>query len=184
MRGKPRANLCTYSQDSVELGLMSRCRVRAVALLASLGAGCGSQSDAAERRASASAALPPSSTRLVDLSYEQALGLCEWESERLHAGYCLAGAIISHPLPADCAAAVELCGAPDSVAYKLLACASETLDPAKACEATVEARLRCAADLERQYAALPACANLSEAAVRSVLYRMSPESCVALRCSP
>jgi len=151
----------------------------AVAL--SLATACGGTSDAEKSTAAPDPGLPPGSARLVDLSDDEALRLCTWQSERLHYGYCLQNGIILRDLH-NCQEYVDACTAPDVVAGLVVDCVESTLDPAKSCETTVTDVERCTLDLQAQYAGLPACDRVTDAAFHDVLYRMSPASCEKLRC--
>ena len=127
-------------------------------------------------------ALPPGDTRLVDLDGDEALRLCEWQSESLHAGYCLQNAIIHGRAFGDCAEQLAECMAPDAVASLILDCVDSTLDPARSCEARVADEVRCTIDLKAVYDTMPPCDQVTDEAFRRVLYRMGPASCDALQC--
>jgi hypothetical protein len=153
----------------------------AVALLA---LGCSGTSDVEGPPAPRDPGLPPGASRLVDLSGDAALRLCEWQSERLHYGYCLQNAIISGRSPQACATMLQTCTEPNAVGAKIVDCVEATLDPARSCEATVAEVERCTTDLQARYAGLPSCDGLTEAQFREVLYGTSPPSCEKLRCPP
>jgi hypothetical protein len=153
----------------------------AIALLA---LGCSGTSDVERPPAPRDPGLPPGASRLVDLSGDDALRLCEWQSERLHHGYCLQNAIISGRVPEACATMLNGCTEPNAVSVMIVDCVEATLDPARSCEATVAEVERCTIDLHARYARLPSCEGLTEAQFREVLYSTSPPSCVKLRCPP
>lgn len=145
---------------------------------------CGSGAGTADTDMPASSELPPPGARLVELTPDQALSLCEWQSALLHAGFCRQNALIASRSGQDCAAYLTACTAPDRVATEILTCAQTTRDPARACDHTVAEVQACARDVERQYAAQPTCQTLTDENFRDVLYRMSPPSCERLECPP
>jgi len=155
-----------------------RAHLAAAALFVSFG--CASSDDAPPADAN-EPALPDGSKLARDLSDDEALALCEWESKRLHYGNCLDDAILLSRTE-SCADSLAACTAPDVIASVLLGCVDDTLDPARSCDTTVAERLRCDADLKRQYDAMPSCDRVTDQAIHDVLYRESPASCLALRC--
>lgn len=157
-------------------GLGARAALAAVAVIL----GCASSSEPSPPPAG-DTTLPEGSKSVIDLTDEEALALCEWESERLHYGDCLDDAILLSR-STSCADSLAACTAPDAVATTLLACVAGTRDPPWACDTTVAERLKCDADLKRQYEALPPCDRVTDEAIRNVLYRTSPPSCSALLC--
>jgi hypothetical protein len=159
------------------LGRMSGPRAHvALALFAIVG--CASSSEAP---AAGDASLPDGSRYLVDLSDEEALALCEWESERLHYGDCLDDAIVGSA-NRSCTESLATCTAPDAVANAILACMAGARDEAGSCDRTVAERLTCDIDLKRHYDALPSCEQVTDQTIRDVLYGVFPPSCDALRC--
>jgi hypothetical protein len=125
--------------------------------------------------------LPDGDKYVVDLTDDEALALCQWESERLHYGNCLDDAIVLSR-SVSCAESLAACTAPDAVASVLLECVAGTRDEARSCDTTVAERLKCDLDLKQQYDAMPSCDQVTDQVIREVLYRMSPTSCSVLRC--
>jgi hypothetical protein len=140
--------------------------------------GCASSREAP---AESDPTLPDESRYLVDLTDDEALALCEWESERLHYGNCLDNAILGSG-SRSCTASLAACTARDAIANAIIACMERTRDEASSCDTTVGERLKCDVDLKRQYDALPSCDRVTEQTIRDVLYGMFPPSCTALRC--
>jgi hypothetical protein len=159
------------------VGLRTRVALAAVVVIA----GCASSSEAPPTPES-DPPLPDGSKYVVELSDDEALALCEWESERLHYGNCLASAILLSR-SASCTDSLATCTAPDAIASKILACVAETLDPARSCDTTVAERLKCDVELKPRYDALPSCDQVTDQAIRQVLYDTIPPSCSALGCS-
>jgi hypothetical protein len=143
--------------------------------------GCASSSEEAPPAAEGDATLPDGSKYVVDLTDDEALALCQWESERLHYGNCLDDAILLSR-SRSCSDFLASCTAPDAVASVLLECVAGTRDEAQSCDTTVAERLKCDLDLKQQYDAMPPCDRVTDQAIREVLYRMSPASCIVLRC--
>ena len=155
----------------------ARAAVAAVALIA----GCSSASSEAPNEPASASGLPEGNRHVVDLSDDEALALCEWESERLHYGNCLDDALLlSRSM--SCADRLASCTAPDVVASVILGCVAAMLDPALSCDTTVSERLACDLDLERRYDALPSCDRVTDEVIHEILYSMSPPSCTVLRC--
>jgi hypothetical protein len=140
--------------------------------------GCASSREAP---AASDPTLPDASRYLVDLTDDEALALCEWESERLHYGNCLDDAIVASG-NTTCTEALATCTAPDAIANAIVACMERTRDEALSCDKTVGERLKCDFDLKRQYDALPSCDRVTDQTIRDVLYGMFPPSCTVLRC--
>jgi hypothetical protein len=143
--------------------------------------GCASSSEEAPPAPASDPTLPDGSKYVVDLTDDEALALCQWESERLHFGNCLDDAIVLSR-STNCADSLAACTAPDAVASVLLECVAGTRDAAQSCDTTVAERLKCDLDLKQQYDAMPRCEQVTDQVIREVLYRMSPASCIALRC--
>jgi hypothetical protein len=156
---------------------VARAAIAAVAVIAA----CSSASSEAPNEPASDPILPEGSRRVVELTDDEALALCEWESERLHYGNCLDDALLlSRSM--SCADSLSSCTAPDAVASTILACVAATLDPALSCDTTVSERLACDLDLERRYDALPSCDRITDEIIHDILYGTSPPSCTVLRC--
>src|SRR6185503_19413816 len=90
---------------------VARAAVAAVAVVA----GCSSASSEAPNEHASAPSLPEGSRRVVELTDDEALALCEWESERLHYGNCLDDALLlSRHM--SCADSLASCTAPDAIA--------------------------------------------------------------------